>query len=211
MNAARAIAIVVVMLGTANMLCACDAFNNHPEEQMAMANIANMTKPDAGPTGPVPTVDYASDTTLCNPLAAVKISLADKSSVTATTGFGETGTTNVKQLGSFAAQYTILDQGATLVMVVKQTGEKDFAACLVNFTDATAQSYTLADGEIIVEQLNVMSNEAISPPKVVNAGSYNLNFAPEKSATKVVQALAGAPLGQPANVTGTYFSESVEK
>lgn len=202
----------------------CEAFNDHPQEQEILGSLGLMTPPaEEAPATVAPaaepttvgSVDYSTDTTVCDGVAAVTATAAETASVTENSGYSSEGSNivTVKAVGQYTNELTIAPSSAGLVvgepvqqltLVVKQTGEKTYSVCSVAYSDGST-TYTVQSGAIVIDQFNAASAEGA----LTNAGSYDLTFA---SSTDVTSA-AGVILGMKAEAStvtrqGTYFVSS---
>lgn len=202
--------VLVSILSIATV--ACDAFKDSYDHGGTTAVVGSGNKLPPGTSG-APAAgglpDYASDATVCTPLEGVKIAKAEKpgSVVVSALNIAETGAevaAKAEKIGAFTTKI-ILSVGdkETLSFILKQTGEKDFALCGVNYS-----GMKLKGGEITVDLFNDGADKDAT--KAVNAGTFKLEFVKDEAAANtavsVMKDLAKAEGSGSEAVEGSYHA-----
>lgn len=208
--ALRVVMVALLMLGTMG----CNAFNDHNKEQQILSSLDVYPKPEAPEEEPAPSEE--TPPAEATPAAKVVCEINAKVAVTAPETPAETLETTSALNGDSSltvAQYvddttttlTIGNENATLTMAIQQQADGTFGLCGASLAQA-GETYAVSGGTITVEKFNSKEGDAL-----VNAGTYDLSFAPASDATKAVQVLLGkaADSGTAKTAQGTYYTNTL--
>lgn len=202
---------LTMAMALACCVSACQALNDHPEEQQILGSLGvyEQPKPDeSAPTEvdltPAPAEESSAGTVVCNPQIKVAVVNTASAAIKSNSGWSEGAAVSATAGADDTATIEISAQAATLRIVLQKETSGNVTACDVQYTEEEKGAFTISSGTVAVGKFNAKSGS-----KVVNAGSYSLTFVESSAAGTAMKTLLGAKAAasNTVEIKGTYFVE----
>lgn len=210
----RLVAVCAVMVCTVG----CNAFNDHNKEAEILSNLGVYPEPEKPAEEKVPSETPADEEVappapkvVCKINASVAVTTPeegaseDLATRAPNTLNGETSLTLARWIDDKTTMITTGNDSGQLVITIQKQADGTFGLCDAVYTQ-NEESLAVASGTITVDKFNSSEEK-----KTINAGSYELTFAPSTEATKAAQILLGkaATASKDLMAAGNYYSESL--